>query len=151
MPSPGRKADENAKYCSLFFRPWTLLTGTEEVPHLEHLGMKFADLQRLYAVPPPAKRLRVKVPAVEELHLAVSAGHQWTAAWDEYIRGNVVSETAAEYIKFPSSSLVIGCHVTDSQETFESATSYGRHNLANGGTDARCSLKCKSKHCQIPR
>jgi hypothetical protein len=49
LPRQGRSQEQNAKYCSVFFRPWTLLddatTSSEwpewcvDVPHLRQLGV----------------------------------------------------------------------------------------------------------------
>ena len=48
MPSPSRSAQENAKYCSLFFRPWTNLLGTAVVPNIALLGCSRSVLQAIY-------------------------------------------------------------------------------------------------------
>jgi len=49
LPRQGRSQEQNAKYCSVFFRPWTLLEGavtsserpdrSVDVPHLRQLGV----------------------------------------------------------------------------------------------------------------
>ena len=40
LPAPNRNAEENAKYFSVLFRPWTLLGGARRaVPRLSQLGM----------------------------------------------------------------------------------------------------------------
>ena len=50
-PSPCRSPEENAKYCSLFFRPWTLLTGDVIVPNLSSLGLPVELLYSIYESP----------------------------------------------------------------------------------------------------
>ena len=50
MPSVNRSSVYNAQYCSLFFRPWTLLEGDDVVPHLSLLGLSAASLKVFYNV-----------------------------------------------------------------------------------------------------
>ena len=38
-PSANKSSVDNAKYSSLFFRPWTLFSGGASVPHLSRLGL----------------------------------------------------------------------------------------------------------------
>ncbi len=45
MPSASRAATENAKYCCLFFRPWTLLPGEARIPNLTLLGLPHERLR----------------------------------------------------------------------------------------------------------
>ena len=91
IPRASRAAAENAKYCSLSFRPWTLLGGNLEVPHLLFLGLPLDVLKLYYAksgdcsVTDHAARLQDFV--------------SWERTWDAYVRGNVVSEAAATLIR----------------------------------------------------
>ena len=48
LPSCARSAIFNNQYFSLFFRPWTLLSGDEHVPHLSLLGLRQDPLRELY-------------------------------------------------------------------------------------------------------
>ena len=48
LPSSARSAIFNSQYCSLFFRPWTLLHGSSRVPHLSILGLRWEALQEVY-------------------------------------------------------------------------------------------------------
>ena len=48
LPNTNRPASYNAQYCSLFFRPWTLLEGDLTVPHLSLLGVDRKSLQVIY-------------------------------------------------------------------------------------------------------
>ena len=95
MPRASRAPAENAKYCSLFFRPWTLLAGNIDTPHLSLLGLSFKHLEAYYS---------------RTAHLSVSESDQktllplaqiveWSRAWDVYVRGNVVSQAAAKLIR----------------------------------------------------
>ena len=43
LPSPSRSKEENGKYFSLFFRPWTLVDTRPDVPHLSQLGRTYLD------------------------------------------------------------------------------------------------------------
>ena len=102
-PSSSRTATENAKYCSLFFRPWTALRGDAQVPHISLLGCPHDVLQKVYEGEdnPSTLKFRKTTPAVEKnldlLRLAESMN--WHKAWDEYVRGRVVSDTAARLIQ----------------------------------------------------
>ena len=95
LPSTARSDAENAKYCSLFFRPWTLLPGGVYVPHLSLLGVSTKILQQVY-----------ETSAAHESSLQVEGQSHcvqniitWHRTWDTYIRGQVVSRTASELIK----------------------------------------------------
>ena len=48
LPSSARTSIFNSQYCSLFFRPWTLLSGSSRVPHLSLLGLRWEALQEVY-------------------------------------------------------------------------------------------------------
>jgi len=95
MPSTARSDIENAKYCSLFFRPWTLLNGDMLVPHLALLGCGRTVLQQVYEVSrKPVSKTSKGVPTHSaQQHV------QWHATWNAYVRGHVVSYTAAELIQ----------------------------------------------------
>ncbi len=74
----------NAKYSSVFFRPWILLAGTVGIPHLEYMGYQQADLQKLYASGPPTRRpLRGKQSGRGLNRVPIASGQQRGAAWDE--------------------------------------------------------------------
>ena len=97
LPSSSRSDIENAKYCSLFFRPWTLLNGDTQVPHLALLGCGQAVLRQVYDVSrTPASKIG-KVPETQPR--ALQDHVQWQTTWDAYVRGHVVSDTAAQLIK----------------------------------------------------
>ena len=107
LPSLSRTAVENAKYCNLFFRPWTNLTGTAVVPHISLLGCNREMLERVYlgqaakcseAGPTVAKQTRIRNIAHSVPNCMDDQVH-WSRAWDEYVRGHVVSETAAHLIQ----------------------------------------------------
>ena len=111
MPSASRPETENAKYCSLFFRPWTLLKGDFQVPHLSLLGCDREAIEKVYedVVAPDTKKSKVEttlqkgrasneisdsvqtIPLLQHVH--------WHRAWEEYVRGHVVSESAACLIR----------------------------------------------------
>ena len=94
LPSVNKGSLFNAKYCSLFFRPWTLAKGDATVPHLSYLGLKKSSLQQELAAP---KKIGKKRPAAPPAPLQDKI--DWGSAWSEYVRGNVVSESAARLIK----------------------------------------------------
>ena len=81
LPACNKSDEYNAKYLSLFFRPWTLIAeeATHSIPHLSRLGM-------------------------HPDHNTWNLGEQhkdalsFKASWRWYIQGNVVSEYAATLI-----------------------------------------------------
>ena len=77
-PAATKSAEYNAKYMSVFFRPWTLLSGDFAVPHLRNLGC-------------------------EGVGGSICAGqgsqNNFTKAWAWYVNGNVVSGAAAQLIR----------------------------------------------------
>ena len=79
LPSPTRTREDNAKYMSVFFRPWTLHRPREGVPMLDELG----------AIEPQARSAATDGAPAEE---------DFPRAWAAYIRGNVVSKHAARLI-----------------------------------------------------
>ena len=100
QPSSSRTDTENAKYCSLFFRPWTLLSGDPKVPHLSLLGCSRSVLGQLYTSKeePPlksARRSHSMLSGLDSKDERIVSHVQWHKAWEEYVRGNVVSQTAA--------------------------------------------------------
>jgi hypothetical protein len=60
MPSTARSDVDNAKYCSLFFRPWTLLQGDAQVPFLSLLGIGRSILEEVYVHLRPSARKTVE-------------------------------------------------------------------------------------------
>ena len=89
MPRANMLAEEKAKLCSLFFRPWSLCADFAAVPHVPHL------LQLpLYPVPIVRRRKRGKgKPETKETEPS------WTSSWARFIRGNIPSEHAARIIR----------------------------------------------------
>ena len=104
-PSTCRSATENARYCSLFFRPWSLLNGDAEAPHFSLLGCNLEAAQNAYnAMHMPAeKKIKMagtKIAALQSAQrVSVLQRVDWHRTWEEYVRGNVVSETAASLIE----------------------------------------------------
>ena len=95
MPSTARSDIENAKYCSLFFRPWMLLNGDMLVPHLALLGCGRTVLQQVYEV---SRKPVAKTSKGPQTH-SVQEHVQWHATWNAYVRGCVVSDAAADLIQ----------------------------------------------------
>ena len=91
MPRASRAAAENAKYCSLFFRPWTLLGGSPQVPHLSFLGLPDNILKQLYT--------KSDTPTVTDQVARLPDFVSWERSLDAYLRGNVVSEAVAPLIR----------------------------------------------------
>ena len=107
LPSPSRSAQENAKYCSLFFRPWTNLIGSVVVPNITLLGCNRGVLQTIYShradwsERPMNATTQRKKTAVQSHSVPKCLNDQvhWAEAWDEYVRGHVATETAAHLIQ----------------------------------------------------
>ena len=70
------------------------------VPHLSVLGLRQEFLQELYdkRIQPPSTQQ--KCVSLSEVSKQPSVYEQmdWSHAWNEYVRGNVVSQTAADLI-----------------------------------------------------
>ena len=101
LPSCARSAMFNSQYCSLFFRPWTLLNGSTRVPYLSVLGLRQDSLRKLYEqrIQPPLKlQKRVSLSEVNK-QPSVFEQMDWPHAWNEYVRGGVVSQTSAALIQ----------------------------------------------------
>ena len=101
LPSCARSAIFNSQYCSLFFRPWTLLTGSMHVPHLSVLGLRQDSLRKLYEQRLHSQLKIEKRVSLSEVNNNPSVFEQmdWAYAWDDYIRGCVVSRSAAVLIQ----------------------------------------------------
>ena len=103
LPSVNKGPVYNAKYGSLFFRPWTLFAGDATVPHLSYLCLTRASLQQElmkssgHQVSGGRKRFGRKRPAAPPVSSPDKV--EWASAWSEYVRGNVVSESAARFIQ----------------------------------------------------
>ena len=106
LPSPARSNAENAQYCLLFFRPWTLLAGDTRVPNLTLLGCAADHLKSIYSndVEEPRnkqphvghkKQSPSGLQATNSQRISINA-HQ---AWEEYVRGGIVSQAAAKLIQ----------------------------------------------------
>ena len=88
LPSPARRSEDNAKYFSVFFRPWTLLAGSEDVPELQHLGIPPAQLRGFYDRAPAGIRRRLRGPQPPPQSIPTQEAQRWAAAWEEYLRGS---------------------------------------------------------------
>ena len=84
VPSPAKPAEDNAKYFSLFFRPWTLHAPRDGIPHLAQLGLSGA---------------REGDDGRQEAASAkLGNSTNFKNSWQQYIRGNVMSRHAARLI-----------------------------------------------------
>ena len=101
LPSTARSSDENAKYFSVFFRPWTLVAGSEDVPELQHLAIPPGMLSTVYGHAQPQVRRRLRGPQPPPHSLKREEALQWGRAWDEYVRG-VPLEGQARVAQIPS-------------------------------------------------
>ena len=110
LPRMGRSAEENARYCSVFFRPWTLCEGSAEVPHLRWLGTAAEDIPEQAVAPRKKERLHGKQFAKRPVQC------KFSIAWNRYIK-EVPSESAATYIRnFLTSTMARGATADDQAE-----------------------------------
>ena len=110
----------------LSFRPWTLLTGDTQVPHLSLLGLSKQSLETLYGgvVTRRSKHSKSELNKIKLMKTAdnneasVISQSNWAAAWDEYARGNVVSESSANLIRsFLLKTIAASGKVVDNNES----------------------------------
>ena len=103
LPRSTRSSTYNAQYCSLFFRPWTLRVGDMIVPQFILLGMDSKVLQGWYAArgESVAERdsCRLKRLTRKSKPEAMSELMSWKNAWDQYVQGNIVSQSGAKLIQ----------------------------------------------------
>ena len=92
LPSPSKPRQENAKYLSVFFRPWTLLSGTSArstTPHLATLGLH--HLREGSASAAGASRGSAAAGTVAD-------ASDFAASWPSFLRAGVHSQEAARLI-----------------------------------------------------
>ena len=113
LPRPGLSAEENARLCSVYFRPWTLCRdlATLDAPHLLHLAMyprvvgtSAQSSTHLDAPKVDTKKLRLntKTPPMcnpSERVEASTDAHAWASSWRRYKDGQIVSEHARRLIQ----------------------------------------------------
>ena len=125
MPSACRTATYNAQYCSLFFRPWTLREDAQDstvVPPLRELGMdretRLCHLAEQQKRPEDTKRRYQKTSDGKEPEMAPTMTIKWATAWDEYVRGKIVSKYARKIIQsFLLKTLAASGHDHDEDES----------------------------------
>jgi len=127
LPRSTRSSTYNAQYCSLFFRPWTLRVGDMIVPQFSLLGMDSKVLQGWYAArgESVAERpsCRLKRLTRKSKPEAMSELMSWKNAWDQYVQGNVVSQSGAKLIQRFLLSTMISRKKSDDDEQSGAATS----------------------------
>ncbi len=98
MPHRHYSKEQRARVCNLYWRPWVLHApwAKPEVPHLVHLTRVWRPVPADDSAEPPRlgrfalRRKTASMTSTEETH---------RVAWKHYIRGNVVSEQATQYIR----------------------------------------------------
>ena len=125
MPSACRTATYNAQYCSLFFRPWTLREDAQDstvVPPLRELGMdretRLCHLAEQKKEPERTKRRYQKSSDSKDPEMAPTTTIKWATAWDEYVRGKIVSKYSRKIIQsFLLKTLAASGHEHDEDES----------------------------------
>ena len=121
LPSVSSSREENAKYCSVFFRPWTLLDGHRHVAHLQVLGLTATSCENVGGCGSPGKK-RMRRKTVTLSGESKEAAMSFTTTWDEYIQGNIVSQHAARLIQsFLLNTIAKGAE-SDSEEDHADAS-----------------------------
>ena len=98
LPSKNHSKEQRARICSVYWRPWVLhhAWASQEVPHITQLNRTWRDVANpeaiWYAI--PGKRRRCKSTTATRCELVGFRG-----AWKSYVRGNIVSESAALLIR----------------------------------------------------
>ena len=125
MPSTCRTATYNAQYCCLFFRPWTLREDAQDstvVPPLRELGMdretRLCHLAEQEKKPEDTKRRYQKTSDNKDSEMTPPTTIKWATAWDEYVRGKIVSKSARKIIQsFLLKTLAASGHEHDEDES----------------------------------
>ena len=125
MPSTCRTATYNAQYCCLFFRPWTLREDAPDstvVPPLRELGMdretRLCHLAEQEKKPEDTKRRYQKTSDNKDSEMTPPTTIKWATAWDEYVRGKIVSKSARKIIQsFLLKTLAASGHENDEDES----------------------------------
>ena len=109
IPKAGASADYNARYCSLFFRPWTLFGHIidVDVPRLSMLGVPASKMSPEDAASATlfdmarsqCKKLRLTKKQAAAVSPTVGNCTRFNEAWSEYLAGNVCSENSARLIR----------------------------------------------------
>ena len=75
--------------------------GSSRVPHLSILGLRYEALQKVYDTSAERDPKKQKLQSLSEVEKRSSIYDEidWGRAWDQYVRGHVVSQTAADLIK----------------------------------------------------
>ena len=114
LPRASTDDEEKGRLCSLYFRPWSLCQSLSAPPHVPHL------LQLpLFPEPEVRRRARQKRKARAEESMP-----SWASSWARYIRGNVVSQHAAQLIR-RFLSLTLSRSGGDGGESDDSASEAG--------------------------
>ena len=77
------------------------MSGSSRVPHLSLLGLRWEALQEVYDATSQRDPKKQKLVSLSEETNRPSIFDQvdWGRSWDEYVRGHVVSQNAANLIK----------------------------------------------------
>ena len=130
MPRADMQDDEKGRLCSVYFRPWTLCTDFEVIPHVPHLLHMISYPEQVVR-----RRKRTKGKAAPEEAVA-----SWANSWARYIRGNVVSDHAARLIRrFLSLTLARRCG-DNAQNSDDDAMSEKEGMEGNGAEAVKISL-----------
>jgi len=94
LPSNSQSKEQRARICSVYWRPWVFheAWASREVPRITELNRICRDVAHPEHV--PGKRARCKSTTATRSELV-----GFRAAWKHYVRGNIVSESAAQLIR----------------------------------------------------
>ena len=118
MPRAAGNPTYNGKYCSTFFRPWCLVGGSAEVPHLGLLACAQETLQhfdRVGVKKPKRRRMSTKGPG-RKMNTSIAGAMNFQSAWENYIRGNVLSQNSVRLIQSFLMDTIAATHYEDDIE-----------------------------------
>ena len=98
LPHKQKTKEQRCKVLSLYFRPWTLdhAEATDDVVHITQLNVRKRETADACTQRMHRRRVRGKQNAPDGYGLPARS---FRDAWTEYIRGNIVTKTAAQIIK----------------------------------------------------
>jgi hypothetical protein len=98
IPNKNQSKEQRARICSVYWRPWVLhrAWASEQVPHIIQLNRTWREVANPEASWHAVPRKRRRCKSTTDTRCEVVG---YRAAWKTYVRGNIVSESAALLIR----------------------------------------------------
>ena len=97
VPKANKSAVDNSKYCSMFFRPWSLNLGCVRVPHVTLLAYTSREVNEFYEKMAHCRETMGKRRRMVGKQQVLQ--QNFVEAWKDYINGHVVSLNAEKLIR----------------------------------------------------